>query len=100
MYVASLRDRKTVLGRLSCSESTEWDLLHRHRCIVCVVDCGGGGGGGGCNGSEWHRWHEAPAVPRASDRHVAHSQPRTAYAKRGGGRERERTRDSVFLRTT
>lgn len=36
---------------------------------------------GGCSGSEWHRWHRAPAVPRASDRHVARSQPLTTYAK-------------------
>lgn len=53
--------------------------------LVCARK--GDGGGAGCSGREWHRWHGAPAVPRASDRHVAHSQPHTTYAK--GGRERD-----------
>lgn len=73
-------------------------LSHRHRCKlrasvwVCVSVCVCvymNWELGGCYGREWHRWHRAPAVPRASDRHVAHSQPHTTYAK-GGRRERER----------
>lgn len=62
---------------------------------VCLCVCRQAGG---CCGSVWHRWHGAAAVPWASVRHVAHSQPHTTYAKGG---ERERGGGiSVFLTTT
>lgn len=86
-----------VIWKLCYGESSAQQnviLRYRHRCKVCVCVYVCSVDWGGCDGSEWHRWHEAPAAPRASDRHVAHSQPRIAYAKRGVGRER------VLLTTT
>lgn len=93
----------SLRGQYDVCDSLSKTLPHGHRCklrasvSVCMcVSMRASVCTGSCCGREWHRWHGAPAVPRASDRHVAHGQPHTTYAK--GRRERERKREREFGR--